>query len=155
MKKIFSEADVEQMLKDSAPVLSRRKERPLKTPPEVRAVFDEVMRELCPIVTVKEMKELLLDLLKERAMDGFEMCARLKEKHICLKGHPEKAAIYGILDDLEERGFIKYKMVVVKERELKMYEITDDGRDFLNKHPIAAEISALSCSLLNAPFSAP
>lgn len=75
-----------------------------------------------------DMKFALLELLRERPMYGYEMIKTLEERSSGFYS-PSPGSIYPTLQMLEERGFVTSQDVEGK----KVYSITDDGRNLLEK----------------------
>lgn len=75
-----------------------------------------------------DMKFALLELLRERPMYGYEMIKTLEERSSGFYS-PSPGSIYPTLQMLEERGFVTSQDVESK----KVYSITDDGRNLLEK----------------------
>ena len=72
------------------------------------------------------MKFVLLELLQERPMHGYEMIKALEEKSSGFYT-PSPGSIYPTLQMLEDRGFVTVQEVEGK----KVYSITDTGRTLL------------------------
>jgi DNA-binding PadR family transcriptional regulator len=75
-----------------------------------------------------DIKYLLLDLLRERPMHGYEMIKEL-EAHYGGFYAPSPGSVYPTLQLLEDRGFVTADMVDGK----KVYTITAAGREFLSE----------------------
>jgi len=76
-----------------------------------------------------DMKYVILSLLAEKPMHGYEVMKALEEQtHGCYK--PSPGTVYPTLQWLEDEG-----LVAARETEgKKVYEITDQGRAFLEEH---------------------
>ena len=73
-----------------------------------------------------DMKYVLLELLQERPMHGYEMIKALEEKSGGFYS-PSPGSVYPTLQMLEDRGFVTVQEVEGK----KVYSITDAGRALL------------------------
>jgi DNA-binding PadR family transcriptional regulator len=75
------------------------------------------------------MKYVILKLLNERPMHGYEVMKALEER---LRGcySPSPGTVYPTLQWLEDESLVKSREVEGK----KVYEITDAGRRFLREH---------------------
>ena len=76
-----------------------------------------------------DMKYVILSLLAEKPMHGYEVMKALEEQtHGCYK--PSPGTVYPTLQWLEDEG-----LVVARDEEgKKIYEITEQGRTFLEEH---------------------
>lgn len=73
----------------------------------------------------------VLRLLNEQAMYGYEISQAMKEKS---EGHYTIAVLYPILYRLEEQGFIFVERTeVINNRARSYYAITDAGRSYLSQ----------------------
>jgi len=76
-----------------------------------------------------DMKYVILKLLREKPMHGYEVMKALEERTSgCYK--PSPGTVYPTLQWLEDEGLVKASEVEGK----KIYEITDAGRAFLDEH---------------------
>jgi DNA-binding PadR family transcriptional regulator len=76
-----------------------------------------------------DMKYVILKLLREKPMHGYEVMKALEERTSgCYK--PSPGTVYPTLQWLEDEGLVAGKDVEGK----KVYEITDAGRAFLEEH---------------------
>ncbi|GAC1402216.1 MAG: hypothetical protein NVSMB65_19380 [Chloroflexota bacterium] len=75
-----------------------------------------------------DIKYLLLDLLRDRPMHGYEMIKELENRHAGLYA-PSPGSVYPTLQLLEDREFVTAEMVDGK----KVYTITASGRAFLDE----------------------
>jgi len=76
-----------------------------------------------------DMKYVILKLLREKPMHGYEVMKALEERTSgCYK--PSPGTVYPTLQWLEDEGLVAGKDVEGK----KVYEITDAGRAFLDEH---------------------
>ena len=76
-----------------------------------------------------DMKYVLLELVQERPMHGYEMIKALEEKSSGFYS-PSPGSVYPTLQMLEDRGFVTVQEVEGK----KVYSITDAGRALLAEH---------------------
>jgi len=75
------------------------------------------------------MKYVILKLLREKPMHGYEVMKALEERtNGCYK--PSPGTVYPTLQWLEDEGLVRASEVEGK----KVYEITDTGRAFLDEH---------------------
>ena len=76
-----------------------------------------------------DMKYVILKLLREKPMHGYEVMKALEERTGgCYK--PSPGTVYPTLQWLEDEGLVRAGEVEGK----KVYEITDAGRAFLDEH---------------------
>jgi DNA-binding PadR family transcriptional regulator len=76
-----------------------------------------------------DMKYVILKLLREKAMHGYEVMKALEEQtRGCYK--PSPGTVYPTLQMLEDEGLVLGK----EENGKKIYEITDDGTAFLEEN---------------------
>ena len=76
-----------------------------------------------------DMKYVILKLLRDKPMHGYEVMKALEEEtRGCYK--PSPGTVYPTLQWLEDEGLVKASMVDDK----KVYAITDEGRKFLETH---------------------
>lgn len=76
-----------------------------------------------------DMKYVILNLLSEKPMHGYEVMKELEEHtHGCYK--PSPGTVYPTLQWLEDEGLVSSEEVNGK----KVYSVTDAGREFLNEH---------------------
>ena len=75
------------------------------------------------------MKYVILKLLNEKPMHGYEVMKALEERmHGCYS--PSPGAVYPTLQWLEDEGLVKSR----DDEGKKVYEITEAGRKFLREH---------------------
>jgi DNA-binding PadR family transcriptional regulator len=76
-----------------------------------------------------DMKYVILKLLKDKPMHGYEVMKALEEQtHGCYR--PSPGSVYPTLQWLEDEGLVKAQDADGK----KVYAITDQGRTFLEEH---------------------
>ena len=81
-----------------------------------------------------DMKYVILKLLRDKPMHGYEVMKALEEEtHGCYK--PSPGTVYPTLQWLEDEGLVKAELVDGK----KVYAITDAGRAFLETHKSTVE----------------
>jgi DNA-binding PadR family transcriptional regulator len=81
-----------------------------------------------------DMKYVILKLLRDKPMHGYEVMKALEERtRGCYK--PSPGTVYPTLQWLEDEGLVTAKDVEGK----KVYEITDAGRAFLDEHKSTVE----------------
>ena len=76
-----------------------------------------------------EMRYVILELLKDKPKHGYEVMKDLEERcHGCYQ--PSPGTVYPTLQWLEDEGLVRVRRLDGK----KVYEITDEGREFLAGH---------------------
>ena len=81
-----------------------------------------------------DMKYVILKLLKEKPMHGYEVMKELEQHtHGCYK--PSPGTVYPTLQWLEDEGLVRSEEVEGK----KVYSITDAGRKFLEENKSTVE----------------
>ena len=82
----------------------------------------------------EDMKDVILKLLKDKPRHGYEVMKELEER---MRGcySPSPGTVYPTLQWLEDEGLVVAKEVEGK----KVYEITDQGRQFLEEHKDVVE----------------
>ncbi|OGU03583.1 MAG: hypothetical protein A2W29_01755 [Gemmatimonadetes bacterium RBG_16_66_8] len=81
-----------------------------------------------------DMKYVILRLLRDKPMHGYEVMKALEEHtHGCYK--PSPGTVYPTLQWLEDEGLVQASEVEGK----KVYAITEDGRKFLEEHKTTVE----------------
>jgi len=81
-----------------------------------------------------DMKYVILKLLRDKPRHGYEVMKELEERmHGCYS--PSPGTVYPTLQWLEDEGLVKAQDVDGK----KVYEITDQGRAFLDEHKDVVE----------------
>jgi DNA-binding PadR family transcriptional regulator len=81
-----------------------------------------------------DMKYVILKLLKEKPMHGYEVMKALEEHtHGCYK--PSPGAVYPTLQWLEDEGLVQSEVIEGK----KVYRITQAGLQFLEQHKSTVE----------------
>lgn len=81
-----------------------------------------------------DMKYVILKLLREKPMHGYEVMKALEEQtHGCYK--PSPGTVYPTLQWLEDEGLVRGEDVEGK----KVYSITDEGRQFLEENKSTVE----------------
>jgi len=81
-----------------------------------------------------DLKYVILKLLKEKPMHGYEVMKALEEHtHGCYK--PSPGSVYPTLQWLEDEGLVASKDIEGK----KVYEITTEGQAFLDQHRSTVE----------------
>lgn len=81
-----------------------------------------------------DMKYVILKLLREKPMHGYEVMKALEgQTHGCYK--PSPGTVYPTLQWLEDEGLVRGEEVEGK----KVYSITDEGRQFLEENKSTVE----------------
>ncbi len=76
-----------------------------------------------------DLKFVILRLVSEKPMHGYEVMQALEEEaRGCYKASP--GSVYPTLQMLEDEGYVRCK----EEEGKKVYEITDEGREYLDDH---------------------
>jgi DNA-binding PadR family transcriptional regulator len=73
-----------------------------------------------------DLKFVILRLISEKAMHGYEVMQALEEES-CGVYKPSPGSVYPTLQMLEDEGLVRSK----EEEGKKVYEITDEGREYL------------------------
>jgi len=76
-----------------------------------------------------DLKFVILRLISRKEMHGYEVMQALEEES-CGVYKPSPGSVYPTLQMLEDEGFVRSR----EEDGKKIYEITDDGREYLDKH---------------------
>jgi DNA-binding PadR family transcriptional regulator len=98
------------------------------------------------------MKYVILKLLREKSMHGYEVMKELEEHtHGCYK--PSPGTVYPTLQWLEDEGLVSSEEVEGK----KVYAITDAGREFLDENKGTVEeifdrVEEMIDNLINDPM---
>ncbi|MHA1287690.1 MAG: PadR family transcriptional regulator [Candidatus Thorarchaeota archaeon] len=72
----------------------------------------------------------ILSMLLEKSLWGYRMMTLLKEKYNVKVGPP---VIYPLLDSMEKNGLITSWETKQSNRVRKMYDITDEGKEYMKK----------------------
>jgi DNA-binding PadR family transcriptional regulator len=145
-----AKARIEQMLREAAPIL-KQQNRTTVIPAYVLAKLKAVQEKKFPMwkeLTSKEMAPLILKVLAQGKMDGFDLISRLEKAHIRIKGAGE-AVNYGVLSKLVSIGFAQVDLEDHNGQMRKFYRLTDDGLAQL-KAVEAPELQALAAGVLAA-----
>ena len=131
--------DMDKMLDAARPVLAAVCRSRTDLSPERIEKLKAEMAAIHPFLrklTAAQMKHLILSLLREKAMDGFELTSRLKRANFRLdKPGARDVAIYGILRQLESSGLVESERREVQREVVNVYIITQSGRAKLQKQP--------------------
>jgi DNA-binding PadR family transcriptional regulator len=76
-----------------------------------------------------DLKFVILRLISEKAMHGYEVMQALEEE-ACGVYKPSPGSVYPTLQMLEDEGLVKSR----EEDGKKVYEITDEGREYLDQN---------------------
>lgn len=144
---------MEELLQQTGPVLARLNPQPVEMPARVRSALHLVLDRKFPLtseLTQKEMETLLLKVLAEKPMDGFELIRGLEKARIQHKDGGE-GVIYGLLANLESAGHLEARWRESGNRMIKLYHVTDQGAGLLEPgraaHP---QLSAWSQLVLSS-----
>lgn len=147
---------VSNLLKEAGATLKRVGSQPSAVPPAILQVLRAAREKKFPVVkelSQKEMEALLLKVLSEKPMDGFEIATSLEKAHIKLKQAGE-GVIYGLLSNLESSSYLQTEWREQGERMIKIYRLTDKGGGLLRKSEShVAQLNAWSESVLAAGTS--
>jgi DNA-binding PadR family transcriptional regulator len=83
------------------------------------------------------METLILKVLSQKSMVGFDLITSLEKAHFKLKGGGD-GAIYGLLTKLESSGYLKAEWRESSARMVKSYHLSDKGVGLLKKRSSAA-----------------
>jgi DNA-binding PadR family transcriptional regulator len=131
---------LEQMLRDAAPVLKHAVNGEIVVPQRVIQALNKVLDRKFPLVkelSAKEMETLILKVLSQKSMVGFDLITSLEKAHFKLKGGGD-GAIYGLLTKLESSGYLKAEWRESSARMVKSYHLSDKGVGLLKKRSSAA-----------------
>ncbi len=124
-----AQSRVEQMLREAAPIL-KQQDRTVAVPAHVLAKLKATQEKKFPAwkeLTAKEMEPLLMQVLAQGQMDGFDLISRLEKAHVRIKGGGE-ALNYGVLSKLVSAGFAQVDLEDRSGQIRKFYRLTDAGR---------------------------
>lgn len=76
-----------------------------------------------------DLKFVILRMVSEKAMHGYEVMQALEEES-CGAYKPSPGSVYPTLQMLEDEGLVRSR----EEEGKKVYEITEEGREYLDKH---------------------
>jgi DNA-binding PadR family transcriptional regulator len=131
---------LEQMLRNAAPVLKHAVNGEIVVPQRVLQALNKVLDRKFPLVkelAAKEMETLILKVLSQKSMVGFDLITSLEKAHFKLKGGGD-GAIYGLLTNLESSGYLRAEWRESSARMVKNYHLTDKGVGLLEKRSSAA-----------------
>jgi len=120
---------VEQLLRAVAPIL-KQQDRTVAVPAHVLAKLKATQEKKFPAwkeLTAKEMEPLLLQVLAQGQMDGFDLISRLEKAHVRIKGGGE-AVNYGVLSKLVTAGLVQVDLEDRSGQMRKLYRLSDTGR---------------------------
>jgi DNA-binding PadR family transcriptional regulator len=125
-----AKARIEQMLREAAPIL-KQQNRTTVIPAYVLAKLKAVQEKKFPMwkeLTSKEMAPLILKVLAQGKMDGFDLISRLEKAHIRIKGAGE-AVNYGVLNKLAAEGYVQVDLEDSGGQIRKVYRLTETGHN--------------------------
>lgn len=131
---------LEQLLKQSAPILKQIEERGIVPPERGRKALHEVLDRVFPVVkelAAKEMEALLLKILSEQSLTGYDIASRLEKASIKLKEGGE-GVLYGLLAKLESKGCVRGEWRDVGDKMIKIYRTTEKGDGMLRSVKVEA-----------------
>ena len=141
---------IEQMLREAGPILKQGDE-PVAVPPPVLAKLRAVREQVFPSwkeLTSKEMAPLILKVLAQGKMDGFDLISRLEKAHIRNKDGGE-AVNYGVLNRLAAEGYVQVDLEDGGGQIRKMYRLTESGHNQV-RQATAEQLATLSAAILAA-----
>jgi DNA-binding PadR family transcriptional regulator len=74
---------------------------------------------------------IILSLLAEKPKHGYELMKTMED--VFLGWSPSTSAIYPILHDMEQKGYVSSELKTHGKRETKVYDITEKGESSLRK----------------------
>jgi len=146
----------EKLLQEAKPALKEmlRAEKAI-TPEVLDKLYAQLNAEkpFAHLLSTPEMQELILRVLAvKQHMDGVELCQRLREKKVRIKGKGQgDAAVYGVLRRLESTGLVVSEKREIKREMVTVYSLTGKGRTKAQKHIAEQnEVALLVPAILNA-----
>lgn len=144
-----TKARMEKMLREAGPILKKLDQ--VEVPSHVLAKLQAAKEKKFPAwkdLTAKEMEPLLLQVLAQGQMDGFDLITRLEKAHIRIKGGGE-AVNYGVLSKLVSAGLVQVDLEDRSGQMRKLYRLTDQGHAQL-KTVRVPELQTLASAVLGA-----
>ena len=144
-----TKARMEKMLREAGPILKKMDQ--VEVPSHVLAKLQAAKEKKFPAwrdLTAKEMEPLLLQVLAQGQMDGFDLITRLEKAHIRIKGGGE-AVNYGVLSKLVSAGLVQVDLEDRSGQMRKLYRLTDQGHAQL-KTVRVPELQTLASAVLGA-----
>jgi DNA-binding PadR family transcriptional regulator len=141
---------VEQMLREAAPIL-KQQDRTAAVPAHVLAKLIAAQEKKFPAwkeLTSKEMAPLILKVLAQGKMDGFDLISRLEKARIRNKDGGE-AVNYGVLNKLAAEGFVQVDLDDSGGQIRKVYRLTETGHNQVRQVK-AEQLSTLTEAILAA-----
>ena len=152
MKSNMTLEEFEKTLKDAGPRLVAMLSTQPDLSPQRLERLNKLLEAKSPFLrelTMKERESLLLKIVSETPMDGFEIATRLEKANIKLKDAGE-GVFYGLLSKLESTGCVTGEWRESGDRMIKIYRPTEKGTGSLQKAKVAAsQLNAWSESVLS------
>ena len=128
--------EFDQKLQEAGPRLAAMLASKPDLSPERIARLNQMLETVHPFLrelTSKQMKDLLLKVLGEKAMTGLEIADRLEKANIKLKDGGGEGVIYGLLAKLELAGCVRGEWREAGDRMNKIYRTTEKGTSSLRE----------------------
>jgi DNA-binding PadR family transcriptional regulator len=153
MKKKMSLEQFEQKLISAGPKLAAMLSSKPDLSPERIEKLNKLLEAEHPFLrelTAKQMEALLLQILGQRPMDGFEITTQLEKANFKLK-KGGAGVIFGLLAKLQSAGCLERREREGAKRMIITYHLTERGTGLLQKSKApAAELKAWSELVLSA-----
>ena len=153
-KSELTDEEFDRLLDEAKPDLkSMRKNSPPITPERVEELKNrlEKIHPFLRVLTAKQMEALLLKVLGENSMTGFEIAERLEKANIKLKEGGE-GVLYGLLYKLEMAGRLTGEWMERGNEMIKRYRTTEKGAKSLRSLKVEAAQLNVWCELVVFPF---
>jgi DNA-binding PadR family transcriptional regulator len=136
----LTDEEFDQLLEEAKPDLqAMRRNSPPITPERIEELKNklEKIHPFVRVLTAKQMESLLLKVLAEKSMTGFDIAERLEKANIKLKEGGE-GVLYGLLAKLESAGCVHGEWRESGDRMIKIYRSTEKGTGSLREAGVAA-----------------
>ena len=153
-KQKLTDEEFDQLLEEAKPDLqAMRKNSPPITPERIQELKNtlEKIHPVLQVLTAKQMEALLLKVLGEKSMTGFEIAERLEKANIKLKEGGE-GVLYRLLSKLETAGWLTGEWGERGDQMIKRYCATDEGKESLRSLKVEAAQLNVWCDLVRSPF---
>ena len=148
----LTDEEFDQLLEEAKPDLqAMRRNSPHITPERIQELKSklEKIHPFLRVLTAKQMEALLVKVLGEKSMTGFEIAERLEKANIKPKEGGE-GVIYGILAKLETAGCVHGEWRESGDRMIKIYRTTPKGtRSLEGAEDWEAQLNGWSESVLS------
>ena len=139
------EQQVDRLLRQAGPVLKRLEEDKTVAPARVHEAVGKVLNQVFPVLkqlTAKEMREVMLELLKTRPMDASDLIDLIHKNNVRLKDATGEAELFGLLRELENARLIKAE----SKGDEETFKLTELGRT--ENQQVSGKAVELGCWLL-------